>query len=112
MVTGPSRSSSDPTRPKALRCCRADGWSNARSPGSADADASPRTGRKPSKAPAPGPSSPASDSSHAGSQDIATQRKLLGRALRPAFEAKAAGAECPCIKPRKEETRLRKRGEV
>src|SRR3954447_6149500 len=44
MVTGPSRSSSDPTRPKALRCCRADGWSNARSPGSADADASPRTG--------------------------------------------------------------------
>src|SRR4051794_11665607 len=82
MVTGPSRSSSDPTRPKALRCCRADGWSNARSPGSADADASPRTGRKPSKAPAPGPSSPASDSSHAGSQDIATQRKLLGRALR------------------------------
>src|SRR3954466_13364978 len=24
-VTGPSRSSSDPTRPKALRCCRADG---------------------------------------------------------------------------------------
>src|SRR3954469_1866180 len=46
------------------------------------ADASPRTGRKPSKAPAPGISSPASGSSHAGSQAIAIQRKLLSRALR------------------------------
>src|SRR3954454_18397498 len=100
MVTGPSRSSSDPTRPMALRCCRADGWSNARSPGSADADASPRTGRKPSKAPAPGPSSPASDSSHAGSQDIATQRKLLCRALNgllsnAKFEARSARSASP-----------------
>src|SRR3954470_21790230 len=81
MVTGPSRSSSDPTRPKDLRCCRADGSLNAHSPGSAGAGASPRTGRKLSKAPAPGLSSPASDSSHAGSQDIAIQRKLLRRAL-------------------------------
>src|SRR4051812_36236178 len=74
MVTGPSRSSSDPTRPKDLRCCRADGSLNAHSPGSAGAGASPRTGRKPSKAPAPGLSWPASGSSHAGSQDIAIQR--------------------------------------
>src|SRR5215218_4634575 len=81
MGTGPSRSSSDPTRPKDLRCCRADGLSNAHSPGSAGADASPRTGRKPSKAPAPGLSSPASGCSHADSQDIAIQRKLLSRAL-------------------------------
>src|SRR4051794_9796475 len=74
-----------PTRPKDLRCCRADGSSNAHSPGSAGADASPRTGRKLSKAPAPGLSSPASGSSHAGSQDIAIQRKLLSRALRPSW---------------------------
>src|SRR4051794_13789372 len=38
-------------------------------------------GRKQSKAPAPGLSSPASGSSHAGSQDIAIQRRLLSRAL-------------------------------
>src|SRR3954464_2490453 len=47
----------------------------------AGADASPRTGRKLSKAPAPGLSSPASGSSHAGSQGIAIQRKLSGPAL-------------------------------
>src|SRR3954452_16958493 len=40
-------------------------------------------GKKLSKAPAPGLSSPPSGSSHAGSQDIAVQRKLLSRALRP-----------------------------
>ena len=51
------------------------------SPGSAAAVGSPRTGRKPSKAPAPGLSSPASGSSHAGSQDTAIQPKLLSRAL-------------------------------
>src|SRR3954462_5772053 len=44
------------------------------------ADASPRTGKL-SKAPAPGLSSPASGSSHAGPQGIAIQRKLLSRAL-------------------------------
>src|SRR3954454_24983117 len=47
----------------------------------AGADASPRTGKL-SKAPAPGLSSPASGSSHAGPQGIAIQRKLLSRALR------------------------------
>src|SRR3954468_3073537 len=54
----------------------------AHSPGSAAADASPKTGRKPSKAPAPGLSSPASGSSHAGSQDSAIQRKFLRRSLK------------------------------
>src|SRR3954465_4629962 len=80
-ATGASRSSSNPTPPRASRFYRAGGLLNAPSPGLAAADVSPRAGRKPSKAPQRGRSSPASGSSHADSQDIAIQHKLLGRAL-------------------------------
>src|SRR4051812_11338546 len=67
---------------KGFELYRAGGSLNAPLPGLAAADVSPRTGRKPSKAPQRGRSSPASGSSHADSQDIAIQHKLLGRALR------------------------------
>ena len=62
----------------------------------AGADASPRTGKL-SKAPAPGLSSPASGSSHAGPQGIAIQRKLLSRALRlvPRSSLRSAGSPGP-----------------
>ena len=61
-ATGRSRSSSAPTRPRASRCCRADGWSSAPSHGSDAAAAWPRTGRNPSHPPRHGSSSPTSAS--------------------------------------------------
>src|SRR5215203_1653403 len=96
-ASGALRSSSDPTRPRASRFYRADGSLNAPSPGLAAADVSPRTGRKPSKAPQRGRSSPASGSSHADSQDTAIQHKLLSPALSLslAFWLRSCGvAEC------------------
>ena len=57
------------------------GWSNAPSDGSAAAAASLKTGSEQSKAPPPGPSSPASACSHAGSQGSALLEELLNRAL-------------------------------
>ena len=62
-ATGPSRSSSDPTPPRASSSCPADGSSNAPSPGSAAVVASPRISRPPSKAPWHGYSSPTSAAS-------------------------------------------------
>ena len=49
-ATGWSRSSSDPTPQRGSSCCRADGSSNAPSPGSVETDVWQRTSRKHSKA--------------------------------------------------------------
>src|SRR3982751_786378 len=81
-ASGPLRSSSDPTPPRASSFDRAGGLLNEPSPGLAAAGVSPRTGRQPSRAPPHGHSSPASGSSHAGSQDTAIQHELLSPALR------------------------------
>src|SRR4051794_37270704 len=59
-ASGPLRSSSDPTPPRASSFYRAGGLLNEPSPGLAAADVSPRTGRQPSRAPPHGHSSPAS----------------------------------------------------
>ena len=59
-VHGPSRSSSGPKASKASSFCRDDGLSNEHSPGSADADASPRTSRHPPQLKSHGYSSPIS----------------------------------------------------
>jgi transposase len=55
--------------------------SSAPSPGSADADASPRTGKGLSRVPPRGPPSPTSAASHASSQAIARPHELLSQAL-------------------------------
>src|SRR3546814_2174820 len=68
-ANGPSKSSSGPTPPKASRCCRAAGWWNEPSHGSAATDVSPRTSNKPSPQQPPGCSSHQSSSSHAVSQE-------------------------------------------
>src|SRR4051794_19526848 len=59
-ATGPLRSSSDPTLPRASSFYRAGGLLNEPSPGLAAAGISLRTGRQPSRAPPHGHSSPAS----------------------------------------------------
>ena len=69
LASGPSRSSSVPTGPRASWCCRAAGSSNAPWHGSIATAASPRTSSNPSHRQPHGCSSPQSSSSHAASQD-------------------------------------------
>jgi hypothetical protein len=78
-----SRSSGDPTRREASSFSLAAGWSSARLHGLADAAALPRTGREQSKVPRPGPSSPASACSLAGSPGSLSIEEVLNKALRP-----------------------------
>jgi len=61
-ATGRSRSSSGPTRPRASRCCRTDGWLSEPSHGSGAAAAWPKTGSNPLHPPRHGSSSPTSAS--------------------------------------------------
>ena len=51
MATGPSRSSNEPTPPRASKCCRVDGSSSGPSPGWAVAEGWRRTGSRPWRAP-------------------------------------------------------------
>ena len=55
MATGPSRSSNDPTPPRASKRCRVDGSSSGPSPGWAVAEGWRRTGSRPRRAPPHGP---------------------------------------------------------
>jgi transposase len=64
---GPSTSSGAPMPPRASSLCRDDGSSSAPSPGSIAIAASPKTSKRPSKAPRRGSSSPASSCSPAAS---------------------------------------------
>ena len=90
MAAGPWRSSSAPipsslsrAKSRGASCsCPGAGWSNAHSPGSAGAAALPKTGSAPLKAPPHGPPSPASECSHAESQDSQLIEELLNRTLR------------------------------
>lgn len=67
---GGLRSSSDPTAPRASKSCHEDGSSREHLHGSADAAGSLRIARPRSKAPLPGFSSPTSEPSLEGSQDL------------------------------------------
>ena len=67
---GPSRSSNGRIPPGASSCCPGAGTSSAPSPGSDDAEGSPRTSRLPSPAPRPGSGSPTSGSSPNASPDF------------------------------------------
>jgi hypothetical protein len=80
---GPLRSSSARTGQKASRSCRADGLSNAPSPGSDAAADWPRIGRIPSPPPRPGSSSPISGSSHCASQGIVIKNRVSSQTLKP-----------------------------
>src|SRR3954449_720503 len=82
-ASGPLRSSSDPTSPRASSFYRAGGLLNEPLLGLAAAGVSPRTGKRPLRVPPPGHSSPASVSSHAGSQATVIQHELLSPALTP-----------------------------
>src|SRR3546814_826020 len=101
-ANGPSKSSSGPTPPKASRCCRAAGWWNEPSHGSAATDVSPRTSNKPSPQQPPGCSSHQSSSSHAVSQEHEITRdsfesdsKRREAALKWAFDVwRAEGSKC------------------
>jgi hypothetical protein len=67
LARGPSTSSGAPMPPRASSLCRDDGSSSAPSPGSIAIAASPKTSKRPSKAPRRGSSSPASSCSPAAS---------------------------------------------
>ena len=82
---GRSRSSSAPMRPKALWSSSAAGWSSEHSVGSDDAAAWQRISKPPSKVPSPGSSSPISECSPDGSQELEIKTtSLLSQPRRPA----------------------------
>ncbi len=69
-ASGPSRSSSDPTTPRASRSCPVDGSWSGPSHGSVDAAASPGTGRNPSPPPRRGSPSPTYPPHHTPSRKV------------------------------------------
>src|SRR5580704_5881410 len=84
MPAAPGRSRSSSARPgsKASNSCPGDGWSNAPSPGSAAADASPKTSRPPSPAQPPGCCSPICDCCPDASQEDEPNSAILSQTLR------------------------------
>lgn len=81
-ANGLLRSSSAPTLPKVSRCCPADGWSSAPSPGLDGAEGWPSTGGNPPPPPRPGSTYPTSTSQPAALQGNATLDRVSSRALR------------------------------
>ena len=71
-----------PPGAKASNSCRGDGWSSAPSPGSAAADASPKTSRLPSPAPPPGSCSPTCASSPGDWQELDPSGHFMSQTLR------------------------------